>query len=145
MVLVNGELERLYSFLLSLNLSGKDSWTRTRFCRLIGGRIKEIQDAKREIIMRYAEKDEDGNPKVKRVTQQGKSKDVWDMSEENTKIADEEFVILMSEEFVIDETEERKSMLLNVKEVLINANVDLKGDDAIMHGRWCDIFSETYK
>ncbi len=45
----------------------------------------------------------------------------------------------MSEEWIIEKNEERKDMLLTLKDAVLNLDIVLKGKKAMEYDRWCEI------
>ncbi|MGG1444799.1 hypothetical protein ABE354_22625 [Brevibacillus laterosporus] len=60
MKLANYELPTLYKILYELELTGKQSRMRTRFCKVLGLGINETEEEKDKLIRQYAEYDENG-------------------------------------------------------------------------------------
>lgn len=132
----NFELKHFANFLISLKLSGKESRMRTRFCKLLGEQMKQFEDERSLLIDQYAEKDNKGRPVV-----------VEENGQRLYKIADREgfnrdFDILHREEFIIAHTEERIEMLRAVKEIVLNVDMEFKGEEAFAYDRWCEICEE---
>lgn len=134
MIILNVEINGLIKFLMDIELSGKQSRMRTRFCKLIGERLKEIEEERFKLIDKYVKKDEEGNF----LTKEKNGIQIYDI--ENIESFNKEYEELMREELVIDETNERKEMLLTVRDILLNTEQTFKGQDAMNYDRYCEIF-----
>jgi hypothetical protein len=132
----NIEIEPFIKFLMSFELKGRESRLRTRFAKLLMERLKLINEENMDLIRQFGNKDENGNIKI--VERDGKRYyDVVDKDAYNR-----EYFILMNEDFVIDETEERKEMLLFIKELILNCDMTFKDEEALEYDRWCEIVEE---
>lgn len=136
---LNAELEFVYKFLMDEPLSGKESRMRTRFCKLLAERIKQMQDEKMEIIKRYGRKNEDGSIATKTDKNGKEIYDITDVSSFN-----KEYKELMLEECVIDETEERELMLTTVRNVVLNTKKVFSNETALQYDRLCETFENIY-
>jgi hypothetical protein len=133
MIIKNIEVEPFIDFLMSFELKGKESRLRTRFVRLLMNRLTLINEEHQLLIKQYSNLDEHGNPKIIEIDGK-KFYDVYDKNEFN-----KEYALLMNEDFVIDETQERKEMLLFIKELILNCDKTFKGREALEYDRWCEI------
>ncbi|MFB0831560.1 hypothetical protein ACEU2D_18395 [Brevibacillus laterosporus] len=135
MKLANYELPTLYKILYELELTGKQSRMRTRFCKVLGLGINETEEEKDKLIRQYAKYDE--NEQI--VTQKNKDgKDLIILKDVAT--FNRELDILMREDFILDETEERKEMLLTVSDILLNIDTPFSKEDAHYYDRFCEVF-----
>lgn len=135
MKIYNFELQPLYDFLLSLELAGKQNRMRTRFCKLLAEGLIEFEDDKQKLILEYADLDENGEPKVELVDNNKTKFLIKDMVSFKREID-----VLLREEYVISETEERKDMLMTVADIVLNLDRVFSGNDAIMYDRFCELF-----
>lgn len=136
MRMMNGEVEPFINFLMSFELVGRDSRMRTRFVKLLAERASLIKDEHAELIRQFAKFDENGDPYIVEIDGQ-KAYDVPDRVAFN-----KEYHLLLCEEFVIEENEERKEMLLFIKDVILNCEKTFKGREALEYDRWCEIVEE---
>ncbi|RNB52667.1 hypothetical protein EDM57_20995 [Brevibacillus gelatini] len=130
----NYELKNFYDFLLSIELRGKQSRMRTKLCKLIGERLHEITDERDKLIAEFVERDENNNPLTKEA-EGGKLKYIL----RDTEAFAKEYDLLMQEEFIIEENEVNKDMLMTVADVVLNLDIPLKGQEAILHERYCEV------
>lgn len=142
MKLKNGEIDVLIEFLYNMNLRRKESRMRTRMIKLLAERYKDVIEEKNEIYERYAKKDEDDNIMFDPNTKQIIFKD-----EESEQKALEEYLELMNEDCVIDQTEERKDMLITVRDAVLNYDddeyfKDMRGEKAVIYDRICEIVEQ---
>lgn len=138
MRMLNFEIKEFVKFLIQLKLVGKESRMRTRFCRLIGERLKEIEDEREQLIEQFAVKGEDGKPAV---TDDGSGRMVYMM--QNAEAYNAEYSILMREEFILPETEDRIEMFRAVRDIVLNVDLEFEGDSAFAFDRWCEIVEEV--
>jgi hypothetical protein len=128
----NHEIEQFASFLLTLELKGKQSRMRTRLCKILAERLKQVEEERMDLIEMYSDKDDNGKPKV--VVDQGRS--VYSL---NDKVAfDNEYRTLLEEEFIVS-GEENREIIDEVKEVVLNVDMSFKGEKALIFDRWCEI------
>lgn len=143
MKLTNQEVNVFGQFLINLKLKGKDSRMRTRLFKMLQERQELILSEHQQLKNEYAEKDEDGNVIYHETRMpDGSSQKGFKIAETDIKKYNSEITMLMEEEFIIEETEERKDMLLSVRNAVLNFDEDLSGDEAILHDRWCEIVEE---
>lgn len=136
----NHEIKRFMNFLMELELKGRESRLRTRFVKLLAERQKLVEDEHYQLIVQHSNLDENNKPLI--VERDGQTMyDVQDIVSFNR-----DYHILLNEEFIIDETEERKEMLLLIKDVILNCEKTFKGEEAILYDRMCDIVEKiNYK
>jgi hypothetical protein len=137
MKLRNHQIKKLIEFLMSIELVGKQSRMRTRFCKLLTEQLQLIETERIELIGQFGKKDEYG-----RVIQfeDAEGNMTFDI-EDRSKFLDE-YNLLMNEFFYIDETMERKEMLLLIRDIILDCNIPFKGDDAITYDLWCEAVEE---
>lgn len=133
----NTHIEKLVTFLMSLELSGKQSRMRTRFCKLLGERLKQIEDERMMLITQYGETDESGEL-LRTKTDSGEQYHLKDVN-----AFSKEYSELMEEFFYIDKTLERKEMLLIVKDCVLDCELKFKGLEALEYDEWCEVFEEV--
>lgn len=136
MKMKNEEVQHFANFLMSFELKGRDSRMRTRFVKILAERIELVNEEHKELIRQYARFDEQGEAIVVEINGQ-KAYDVPDRAAFNR-----EYFLLLNEDFVIEENEERKEMLLFIKDVILNCDKTFKGREALEYDRWCDIVEE---
>lgn len=133
MKLYKYELENFIAYLDSLKLDRPDSRMRTKFKSLLIEHYQEFLGDTSEINQEYVIKDKDGNP----IHEDGKY--IFEKDDERVS----ELKKLYNEEIVIDETEERKKMLLSIKESVMNRGpAELNGEEADWYDRFCDIVEQ---
>lgn len=136
MKIKNGDVDAFADFLLSFDLGGRESRMRTRFHRLLMERKSLIKEEHAELIRQFAKFDDKGEPYV--VEFQGKQAyDITDRIGFNR-----EFFLLMNEDFIIEENEERKEMLMLIKDIILNCQKTFSGRDALEYDNWCEIVEE---
>lgn len=137
MKLLNIEVEPFANFLMGIELIGKQSRLRTRFAKMLMEQVRMIDEEHQELIRQFAKFDEDGKPYIVQIN----GKDAYDVPDRES--FNREYNLLLSEEFIIDQTEERKEMLLFIKDIILNCEKTFKGREALEYDRWCEIVEEV--
>ncbi|MGG4105145.1 hypothetical protein AAXB25_14610 [Paenibacillus lautus] len=133
----NDEVEAFAGFLMSLELPSYESRFRTRFVKhILAERAELVKEEHAELIREYARFDEKGSP----IIIQDGDKQMYDVPDRAA--FNKEYFKLLNEDFIIDETEERKEMLLLIKEIILNCDKTFKGREALEYDRWCEIVEE---
>lgn len=128
----NGEIKDFLEIIINLNAVGRESRMRTRFAELLEDRLRQLSKEYDKLVEEFAEKDEQGRP-VK--VENG-------IKVKNTAEFQAEFDALITEEVVIDETEERKAMFLSVRDTLLNSKNEYKDYQAFVYDRLCTLFEQ---
>lgn len=137
MKMKNQEVEYFADFLMSFELKGSHSRIRTRFVKqVLAERVSLVKDEHADLIREYARFDDEGKPIVIKIGDQ----DAYDVPDRVS--FNKEYFMLLNEDFVIDETEERKEMLLLIKDIILNCDKTFKGREALEYDRWCEIVEE---
>ena len=135
MKIANGNVEPALLFLKEMELDNKSSRMRSKFVRM---GVKYIQDdlneQKKEVIEKYAQHDDEGNVKT---------------NDEGTGILFKDvkpYLDLMDEEWIVDESESNKDMLISVRDSLLSYEGKLSGDEAELYLDLCEAFEAlTYE
>lgn len=138
MNLSNYEIMSFSDLLFKLKLKGKSSRMRTRLLKTINEyweNVYKIEHA--EIIKAYSKKDENGELIL------NEEKTGALLIEELIPEFNEEYQILQNESFIIDETESNKEMLLTVARSLLECDLEISGEQAILYDEWCEKFEEV--
>ena len=138
MKLYNYEVESFAEFLLSLELGGKQSRMRTKLCKVLVDRIKEVDDDRLSLAKEFALKEKDGETPISEALDDGRT--VFKIDDEEG--FSREYNVLMREEFIIENTEDKKDMLETVKEAILNTNQVFSGQSALQYDRWCEIVED---
>lgn len=136
MKIKNGELEDFAKFLMSFELIGRESRLRTRLVKLLMEKFELVTEEHKDLIRQFARFDENGEPYIIEVDGQ-RMYDVPDRAAFN-----KEYFLLMNEDTIIEENEERKEMLLFIKELILNCGKAFKGKEALEYDNWCEIVEE---
>jgi hypothetical protein len=136
MKLKNIEVMPFYDFIMSFDLIGKESRLRTRFAKMLLERSSIIKEEHGELIRQFAKFDDDGEPFIIEVNGQ-KAYDITDRDTFN-----KEYYMLMNEDFIVTENEERKEMLLFIKDIILNCEKTFKGREALEYDAWCERVDE---
>lgn len=141
MKIKNIELEQYIQFLDQLDLSGTQSRMRTRFKNLLIEYNTRFHQERLDIIKTYSNLDENGNIKIIK----NKDREIPDWKENGEENANKEFQELCFEDVVIEENEERKQILLSVKDAILNCNKTFSGEDADFYDEVCLKFENIYR
>lgn len=138
MIFKNSEIEPLMGFLYEMKLKSKASRMRTRFISKLNQHVSEyITPEKESLIDQYAEKDENGEAIL------AENKKGIKLIEDKIPEFYEEFKILMDEDFVLDEIDSNREMILSVAESVLNYDIELSGQIAILYDQWCEKMEEA--
>lgn len=132
MILKNYEIEKFGVFLYGLGLKGKQSRMRTRFVKILNDHLMLMNEERQQLLEDYAKKDEQGE--YVKEEHEGQQVFILDDAEGYNL----EMMKLMKEEFIYEETQERLDMLLEIKEVVLNCDVEFSGNEAILYDKWCE-------
>ena len=130
MKIKNSEINGLAEFLASEKLVKKQSRIRTKFLKLLNESINEIESFRKEMLEKYSKKDDEGEALI----------DNNSYVLEDAEAFNKEYVELMSEEFIIDETESKREMLQHIKRILDNTETECEGVKAFQYDSWCEAF-----
>ncbi|WP_341323352.1 DUF1617 family protein [Solibacillus sp. FSL H8-0523] len=134
----NFEIDVLCKFLYEISLSGKSSRMRTRFVRLLENySTNVIQNDRRAMFDEYAMKDEFGEFLLNET-----QTEVILIPETQDKFH-AEMNELMNEDFILDETEANREMILITGNALLECDIKLNKDDAIVYDQWCEEFESA--
>jgi hypothetical protein len=138
MKLYNYELEGFISFLYRLKLVDYHSRMRTRFIKLLDERLNQYKDEYFGLVKEYSNLDDNGDPKII------KEENIERYDIKDPKAFKKAVEELLMEEVIIDETEERKKMLLSVRDSILNCGIEFEGDEALIYDRWCEVIENVY-
>lgn len=137
MKLKNYEIDAFTKLLFDMKLKGKESRMRTRLVKQLDEYSRDVIAVERnELITQYAKKDEHGEI----VLNEDKTQAV--LSDETISEFHAEHNILMNEQYVIEENETNKEMLLTISQSVLNCDIELSGNEAIMYDNWCEELEE---
>ncbi|WP_141904016.1 hypothetical protein [Lysinibacillus sp. Y5S-8] len=143
MMMKNYEIGELQSFLFNLILKGKESRMRTRFIKLLEDQIDLIKMERQQLINDYALKDESG--KIVTDTKEIHNKEeevVVFPSEEAEKEAQMQIMLMMDEDFIMEETADKIEMLTTLQNIILNCELEFTGQKAVLYDRFCEIFED---
>lgn len=135
MIIKNHEIAQFGNFLMDLKLKGRTSNMRVRFVRLLDERLALMNEERDALFHDYVMKDEDGSPIIE--IDEATGKEIYPF--ENGNEYSIELQKLMTEDFIIEESDERALMISEIKEAILNCDIELSGDEAVQYIRWCDI------
>ncbi|WP_196426576.1 hypothetical protein [Lysinibacillus cavernae] len=139
----NYEIGELQSFLFNLILKGKESRMRTRFIKLLEDQIELLKIERQQLINDYALKDENG--KIVTETKEIHNKEeeiVLFQCEEAEKEAQMQIMLMMNEDYIIEETADKIEMLTTLQSIILNCDLEFTGNKAVLYDRFCEIFEE---
>ncbi|MBW7474072.1 hypothetical protein K0T92_04905 [Paenibacillus oenotherae] len=138
MKLYNHELEAFIAFLYKLKIVDYRSRMRTRFMKLLAEYFNRFKEDYMALIQEHAHLDEEGKPRT--IQEDGIEK--YDIIDRAAFV--KAYQELIEEEIIIEETEERKSMLLSVKESVLHCGIAFEGEEQFAYDRWCQLLEESY-
>ena len=130
MKIKNSEIKGLTEFLTKERLCGKASRMRTKFLKLLNESASETEEFRKELLEKYAKKDDKGKSLI----------------ENNSYVLEDatgfnkEYLELMNEDFIIDETESKRELLQHVERILENTETEFDGIKAFKYDAWCEAF-----
>jgi len=130
MQLKNSEINGLAGFLAAEKLGGKASRMRTKFLKLLNESINETEEFRKELLEKYSKKDDEGKALIENNS----------YVLEDAEAFNSEYLELMNEDFVIDETESKREILERVKTILDNTEKEFQGQEAFQYDSWCEAF-----
>lgn len=130
----NEEIEGLVMFLHDLKLRGKHSRMRTRFIKTLQVQLKQTKEEHKEMLLQHSNLDKDGNPLIVEDKNGHHVYDVKDLQAFN-----KDYNELMTEDFIIEVTEENKEMIESVKNSVCECDKEFSGDEAFLFERYCEI------
>ena len=134
----NYEIDGLCKFLYEIELSGKSSRMRTRFVRLLESYLTNVIQADRKAMFNeYAMKDESGEFLLNET-----QTEVILIPEKQDKFH-AEMNELMNEDFILDETDANREMILITGNALFECDIKLNKEDAIIYDKWCEEFENA--
>jgi hypothetical protein len=131
MRMLNRELKDFVQFLMNIELAGKQSRMRSRFVKVVADRLQEMEEFRMSLVEKYANKEPDGSISI--------VGSVYDFPDDKRALFDTEYEEVLSEQFILDDTEERIDMLHTIKDAILNVETKFSGVSALQYDRWCDI------
>jgi len=126
----NVDINGLAEFLTTEKLVKKQSRMRTKFLKLLNEAINETEGFRKELLEKYSKKDDEGEALI----------DNNSYVLEDAEAFNKEYLELMNEDFVIDETESKREVLQHVKRILENTETEFEGVKAFQYDSWCEAF-----
>jgi hypothetical protein len=134
----NYEIKDFANYLLGLELVGKQSRMRTKFCKLLETQLEEVDKDRLVLAHEFADKNEDGTPKTEEKEDGSKVFVIPNQEEFNR-----EYVELLNEEFHIVNNSDKHDMIETIKNIVLNTDQTFSGVEAVKYSRWCDILDEV--
>lgn len=128
----NNMLNETIDFFFGMSLKGKESRMRTRFIKLISSEVERVAEEEREILKEYCVLNDDGeleqNEDGTAIIKKGKEEVLMD-----------ERLELLNEEFIIDDSNSQ-NMLMTVRKILDECDMDLSERKAVLYDYLCEQF-----
>lgn len=128
----NNMLNEAVDFFFGMTLKGKESRMRTRFIKLISSEVERVAEEEREILKEYCVLNDDGeleqNEDGTAIIKKGKEEVLMD-----------ERLELLNEEFIIDDSNSQ-NMLMTVRKILDECDMDLSERKAVLYDYLCEQF-----
>jgi hypothetical protein len=123
-------------FLLSLELPFRQSRLRSKLVKQARLHLQELQGFEQELIEKYGDKDDTG--KLITIPKEDGSVQITVTNKENVDAYNKEYSALMLEDWIIDESESNKDMLLTMRDVILNYEGKLSGEEAMRFDIYAD-------
>lgn len=140
-------MESLQDWLILQPAVGAVSRFKGRFVRdlapQIQDRLKEIQDAHKELVEKFAAKDAEGNKVFVDEKEEDTKEDTGRVKLSDVKAFQEEYVKLLNEDFVVDITPKNEAEFEAAKGVLLNTTVQFGGIGEARYNEWCEAFEKA--
>lgn len=135
MIIKNMEIEKIGRFLIEIKLRGRLSIMRTRFVKLLQARLDLQNEERQQLISDFAKKDEN-EQLVYETNEQG----VEGLVITDPKEFNQEMIKLMEEDFIIEESPDKMEMFLVLKDIVMNFDEELSGEDAMTYDTLYELF-----
>jgi len=143
MIMKNYEIGELQSFLFNLVLKGKESRMRTRFIKFLENQVELIKMERQQLINDYALKDAQGEIVTETKEIHNKEEEIVVFpSEKEEKEAQKQIMLMMNEEFIIEETADKIEMLQILQTIILSCDLEFTGQKAVLYDRFCQIFED---
>ncbi|MED1863222.1 hypothetical protein P4V41_07120 [Fictibacillus nanhaiensis] len=131
-------------FLLSLELPFRQSRLRSKLVKQARAHLQELHEYKQELIEKYGDKDENG--KLVTIPNDEGTVQIKVTNMDNVDSYNREYSSLMQEDWIIDESESNKDMLTTVREIILNYEGTISGEEAMQFDVYADAFENlSYK
>lgn len=128
----------LGNWLSRLSLFGRESRERTKFIETLAEQMKENDAVRIEILKKYADKDESGEPVV--VNEEKGAH--YSVSDDKMPEFAAEMNAYLDEDFVV-EGEGNRQRLKVLKDVIINTDTKIAPEVAAEYDKWCEAFEKV--
>lgn len=135
MRLPNYMVSSFTEFLFSLELPFRQSRLRSKLVKQARMQLKEIEEVRQELIEKYGEKDSEGKVKTESKEDGSMFIPLSDVDGFNNDITE-----LMQEDWIVEENESNKDMLLAAKDIILNYDGVLKGEEAMQFDVYAEVF-----
>lgn len=137
MIIKNHDIQDIGKFLLELTLKGKQSRMRSRFINLLQEHLNQVTDERQQLLDDYVKKDENGEPIMEEVDGQISYK-VGNPHEYQRELA-----VLMSEDFIIEETPKVMDMLTTIQEIVFGLeDMEMSGQEAMIYNNLYELVED---
>lgn len=128
-------IETLRRFLFMLPLQGQASRQRTQFCNLILPVSLEIEAKRKELLKKYADLDEKGEPKTY-IDETDGGQEKFEISDENEKKFTEELTAFVSNDHTVNFDGDNIQLFNRIAQILSTSDYKFTGRDAIEFDLW---------
>lgn len=135
MIIKNHEIASFGRFLIELKLKGRTSNMRVRLVQMLDDRLSLINQERDALFEDYVKRDDEGNP-IKELDEET-GKEIFPL--ENGAEYQIELEKLMTEDFIIEDNDERALMFSEVSGAILNCDIEFSGEEAMQYSRWCEI------
>lgn len=130
----NYELNLLAQLLFQMKLSGKKSRMRTRFILQVETYLKNTLEPELQVLVEeYGLRDIDNEliPSI-----EGGYELIPEKAEEYHK----EYNTILEEYYIVEVNETNRDMIQSIAEALLDCEIELSNDEAVLYDRWCEQF-----
>jgi hypothetical protein len=130
----NKDIEGIIKFLQSISpLPAQQARKKVKFIKMCLEHLQDIEDERKVLIEQFGDRDSEGNLIIE------------DNSYKITKYLNEfskEYNALMNEDWVIDETESVKDVLVTLRDLLLNYNKEISTEHEIIYDNLCEALEQ---
>jgi len=113
------------------------------FIKLLEDQIELLKVERQQLINDYALKDENGEIVTETKEIHNKEEEiVLFQCEEAEKEAQMQIMLMMNEDFIMEETADKIEMLTILQSIILNCDLEFTGNKAVLYDRFCEIFEE---
>ncbi len=129
----------LGQWLSNLSLVGRESRERSKFVETLAAELKEAEETRLEIVKKFAEVDDKGEPVIK---EDDDGKTHYSVPDEKMSEFTAELQAYLNENFVVD-GEGNRQRLRVVKSIVLDTQEKIEPAQAPEYAIWCEAFEKV--